>query len=165
MSCWSFEALSRFRIIFLISLILNAFLGAAVLTIWLKAPILSAPRPFDRLAARSAISEEYRDAVDQIWSNGRGQLLGTVGQAMRKRQSFIDRLSRDDGPLDAALFAEAHANILENMGAVGKTVMNVFSSIASELPAEERKRYFQAGFANSDNTWRPFKSLHLDELD
>ena len=84
---------------------------------------------------------------------------------MTSQPDCLSDISANLPPLDAALFAEAHANILENMGAVGKTLMNIFSSIASELPADERKRYFQAGFANSDNTWRPFKSLHLDELD
>lgn len=156
---------SRFTIILLISLILNAFLGAALVTIWLKAPVLSAAPPFDRLAARDAISDEYQEIVDDIWSKGKGELIGTVGKAMRKRQALIERLSHDTGPLDAELLVEAHGDISKTMTNGGKTLLNIFSSIVSALPAEERQQYFQAGFTKQDPAWGPLNSLHLDELD
>jgi len=140
----------RLSIALLASLALNLFLGGMLTSQWIFADRKDRPHHvgrFDRQGARAAIDEQYRPAVDAVWQRHKAALRGRVRAVREVRRRLRQQLVAEE--LDQAALAqtyeELHARGLAARNLLGKPL----AEIAAALPAEERKRYFQAGFAKS----------------
>lgn len=140
----------RLSIALLASLALNLFLGGMLSSQWIFADRHDRPRHvgrFDREGARAAIGEQHRAAVDAIWQRHKTALRGRVREVREVRRRLRQQLVAEqlDQAALAQTYEELHARGLAARNLLGKPL----AEIAAALPAEQRKRYFQAGFAKS----------------
>ena len=143
----------RLSIALLASLALNLFLGGMLTSQWIFAERHGRPHHvgrFDREGARAAIDEQYRAAVDAIWRRHKKALRGRFREMREVRRRLRQELLAEefDQAALARTYEELHARGLAARNLLGKPL----AEIAAALPAEQRKRYFQAGFARAGST-------------
>jgi len=140
----------RLSIALLASLALNLFLGGMLTSQWIFAERHGRPHPvgrFDREGARAAIDEQHRPAVDAIWQRHKSALRGRVRELRDVRRRLRQQLVAEE--LDRAALAQTYEELHTRGLAARDLLGKPLAEIAAALPAEQRKRYFQAGFAKS----------------
>lgn len=100
---------------------------------------------FDRRAAMTAISEEYRPRVRAVWQHRIDERRGEFQDIVRERRRLRELLLADR--FDFETYEEAERELHERGMAARRTMQGTLAEIADLLPAEERRRFFDAGFS------------------
>lgn len=141
----------QLSLILLISVALNLLLGG-VLASRLIFPDRS-PRHvrddapailFNRRAAHAALSEESRQIIQDIWRKRRADLRANVRESRALRRELRAILLADE--FDAAELERVEARLHELGVESRQSLRGALAEIAAALPADERQRYFKAGF-------------------
>jgi len=136
----------RLSLAVVISLALNLLLGGLLATQWLLSDPASGKEHrarFARDAARAAVSEQYRPAIDAVWSARQKTLRKEFREMRTLRNQFRQLLLAEQ--LDKPALDTAYAELQRKSEATRASLMSAMSEIASSLPDAERKRYFEAG--------------------
>ena len=152
----------RLALVLAVSLGLNLFLGGMLASQWLfhGAPFAAHPRgahppgPFDREAARNALDEDYRAVVDEIWERNRPSLRQSVRGLREGREAVRRELLAD--PFDPAALAQAHEALAQRMQTMRGVMEAHVIEIAQALPADQRRRYFEASMRRRPGLAAPF---------
>ena len=99
------------------------------------------PDQFNMMAARDLLSEDSQALVDGIWQNFRKEQRGEFKTAFMARKQLQDILLADD--FDDAAFRRAFNDMEETGLRTRFNIEEVLGEIARNLPADERKLYFE----------------------
>lgn len=138
----------RLSIALLVSLALNLFLGGMITSQWIFGERHGRPGHvgrFDRQGARAAIDEQYRPEVDVVWQRHKAALRGKFREVRQVRRRLRELLVAEE--LDQAALAETYGELHERGLAARSLLGRPLAEIAAALPADQRRRYFEAGFA------------------
>jgi len=131
----------------LVSLALNFFVAGALFMHFTRPGVhqaMGGPEQFNMEAASKALSPEYRQAVDAIWRDFKDAEKPKFRRIFELRREVLEALVADE--FDAEAFEDLSLKIQKSRDVVQVSLQNVLTEIALKLPAEERKRYFIAGF-------------------
>lgn len=145
------------------SLAVNVFLVGWVASSWVYGPRFGpgaqwAPPPgtgmaFQHRRALRALSNDHRQTADRIW---RENFAETRDRVRALRQAHVDlRTAYVADQADAKSLADAVAAFKAKADGALDHVNATLIKIATALPAEARKAYFNAGFPRRDRERRP----------
>ncbi len=137
----------RLAVVLAVSLALNLFLGGMITAHWLlrgPPPHERGGRFFDRHAALQAIGEEHRALVESIWARNEPELRERMHAVRAARREVRRQLMSD--PLDREALALAHESLAARAQEAHARMRANIAEIATALPAEARRRYFEASF-------------------
>ena len=146
--------------VLLVSLALNFFVAGA-LFVHFNRPGVHQPRggteQFNMEAAREALSPEYRAVVDKIWRKFKAAEKPKFLNLFELRLKVREILLADE--FDSAAFKALSLRMQKSGDITRVTLQTVITEVATTLPSEQRKKYFQAGFEFSrmDQRDRPPK--------
>lgn len=135
--------------VLLVSLAVNLFLAGALFTHILRpGPDRPMPPPerFDMAAARDALDPEYRRVIDQVMLDLRSQGVDSFREMFELREQLRDILMAED--FDQQAFNDVYGKILDTEGQMRDSLQGVIAEIAAELPPDQRRKFFRAGFSN-----------------
>ena len=140
------------------SLAVNVFLVGWVAASWVHGPRFGpwarsgGPPPstmaFHHQRAVRALNAGQRDAVDRIWRENVAELRARA-KALRDAHFDLRKAYAADRA-DAKSLAEATAQFKAKTDSLLDHVSATLAKIATALPAEARKAYFNAGFARRE---------------
>ena len=144
------------------SLAVNVFLVGWVASSWVYGPRFlphsrmsastGSPFSFQHRRALRALERDERPAANKVWRENFAELR-TRAQALR--QAHIDmRAAFAADQADAKSLGDAVAAFREKANAMFDHVNATLVKIATALPAEQRKAYFNAGFPRPRNRHR-----------
>lgn len=99
--------------------------------------------PIDRAAAQAVLPEADRSRVDAIWET-HGETLRVAIQDFRQARRDVEAALYAD-PFDPTALQRAHDALAERSGAARQTYEKLVLELAQALPAELRRKYFEAG--------------------
>jgi uncharacterized membrane protein len=135
------------------SLAVNVFLVGWVASSWVYGPRFApgmrvagttSPFSFQHRSALRALSGSEREAVERVWREGMGDLRER-GRALRQaRMDMRTAFAADQA--DAKSLGDAVAAFKDKANAMFDHANATLLKIATMLPPESRKAYFNAGF-------------------
>lgn len=140
----------RLSILLMLSLGMNLFLAGVLVTQWLAGRPMEVAGPFNRDAAHAALSDDYRRVVKDIWERNQPIVRGHLYEAREIRRQIRQQLNAD--VLDKEGLETSFMTLRDTMVPLSVRIFATVVEIAESLPVDERRRYFEAGFAGG----RPF---------
>ena len=126
------------------SLALNLFLAAVIGVHMLPKDRPSARvGPIDRTAAAEVLPEGDRTRIDAIWAAHEDALRGALRGFRQAKRDVETALYAD--PFDATALTQAHDALAAQSGAAREAYEALVIDIAKAMPAELRRKYFEAG--------------------
>lgn len=140
----------RLSILLMLSVGINLFLAGVLVTQWLEGTPVAMAGPFNRDAAHAALTDDYRRVVQGIWEQNQTAIRDSLYEARETRRQIRQQLNAE--VLDREGLKASFMTLRDIMVPLSVRIFTAVVEIAEALPVEERRRYFEAGFAGG----RPF---------
>ena len=142
----------RLAIALVASLAINLFLGGMATSRWLfhAPPGAHDASPdgighFNRRAAHKALDPDTRRRVEAIWRDHIDDIRPRIRAARKARHDVMRELMAE--PVDATALEATYATLRARTDEARTAVHSVLAEVAQMLPADQRRRFFEAGLS------------------